>query len=306
MEIAKGKLNGVVQYCIYKISTGKWEKGRKLPSVRKAEELWNVNRLTVLSAYRVLMEMNLVISKSRSGYFVSSEDKTKNIIHDQKQLDSLFEEVKEIINDRSSFNLLATLKYLLSMAEHEASQAPDLGFVECSDYQARGHCREIEKKLGVYIAPLILNEINDLPMGIKVLLTTGFHIQEVTRLVGKRGIDVLNVPIEVDPNPFESVPKNIRSAIIFELDEPMSDGILDDVKKYSNIPMTRKVVSDIDKEIEGFLMNATDNIAYLSPRVWGRAKKKNINDSRVQPIRFRIKNSAWPHIARVAKLPLFG
>lgn len=303
MDVARGKLKGIVQHCIYEISTGKWEAGEKLPSVRKAEQLWGVNRLTVLGAYKELLEMGLVISKDRRGFFVASSQDADENKNQKDQLDRLYSKVKDIVDRDSNFDWIATLKYFERLAEMEVKESPTLGFVECSMIQAIGHADEIESKLNVHVASVLLEDDIKIPSSMQTLFTTGFHIQEVGEIGRKRGLEVINVPIEVDQRLFASTPKEAKSATIFELEEPMSEGIYTDVKKLSTISLRKKVVKDVDEEIAEFLASTDRELVLLSPRMWGAAKKKWRNNPRVQHIKFSIKKSAWPQIARAAKLP---
>jgi len=138
MELARGKLQSIVQHSIYEISTGKWPSGQKLPSVRKAEKLWGVNRLTVLGAYRELTKMGLVESKDRSGFFVSSNHDLSDSQNTQEILMALYDQVKRLIQSKTDLQTSYALKYLTDVAEKEARDNPELAFIECSQSQAQG------------------------------------------------------------------------------------------------------------------------------------------------------------------------
>lgn len=307
MEISGGKLKSVVQHCIYEISTGKWKPGEKLPSVRKAEELWGVNRLTILSAYRELSEMGLVVSEDRRGYFVANQKTSEEDSDHKKQLDELFKKTLAFVRKNTDFEPAAVLKYFSSLAEKENEINPEFAFLECSVFQAQGHALEIRNKLNVAVLPLLIDEEiknNGLNGNVRTLLTTGFHIQEVKSIGKRHNLEVVNVPIEVDPNLFESMETSFDSATIFELEEAMSRDIFNDVKALAkSIRLKEKVVKDVNGEIVRFLADNSNELILLSPRVWGRTAKKWQQDSRVHLIRFSIKKESWPAIIETMKLP---
>ncbi|MEP1094999.1 MAG: winged helix-turn-helix domain-containing protein [Cyclobacteriaceae bacterium] len=307
MEIGKGKLKSVVQHCVYEISTGKWSSGEKLPSVRKAEKMWGVNRLTVLSAYRKLMEMGLVISEDRRGYFVATQTESKETIHQRDQLDQLYKKVVKLIKSNTSFEPHAVLKYFASLAEEENDLYPETAFIECSEFQAEGHAKEIKDRLNVSIQPLLLDQgirKLELPPNIRTLLTTGFHILEVKKIGKRLDLDVVNVPIKVDTGLFENISINFNAATVFELEEAMSRDIFNDVKALTkSISLKEKIVQDVNSEIEDFLSTHSNEIILLSPRVWGRTAKKWRQNPRVHLIKFSIQENSWPIIVEAVKLP---
>ncbi|MEP5611804.1 MAG: winged helix-turn-helix domain-containing protein [Cyclobacteriaceae bacterium] len=306
MDIGKGKLKSVVQHCIYEISTGKWRAGEKLPSVRKAEEMWGVNRLTVLSAYRELLEMGLVTSEDRKGYFVATHTENKETKEQRDQLDNLYKKALKLIRNNTSFEPRAVLKYFASQAEKENDLHPEIAFMECSNFQAEGHAKEIKDRLNVSIQPVLLNQEiqkQEFPSSIRTLLTTGFHILEV-RKIGKRlSLDVVNIPIEVDASLFENISINFDAATVFELEEEMSRDIFNDVKALTNIPLKEKIIQDVNGEIEAFLKAHLTEIILLSPRVWGQTAKRWRENPRVHLIKFSIQENSWPTIVEAVKLP---
>ena len=55
------------------ITSGSLATDRPLPSCRELADQLNVSRNTVFAAYNRLIDLNLLISRDRSGYFVSPE-----------------------------------------------------------------------------------------------------------------------------------------------------------------------------------------------------------------------------------------
>lgn len=89
--------------------------GKRLPSVRKASELYNVSRTTVQNAYFALSADGYIISEPQSGYYVSykkqkktAESKSKN---DERKI--LFDFTTDSA-DRESFDFNIWRRYIKS------------------------------------------------------------------------------------------------------------------------------------------------------------------------------------------------
>nr|WP_299171808.1 GntR family transcriptional regulator [uncultured Allomuricauda sp.] len=306
MEPARGKLGDIVQHCIYEIATGKWTAQQKLPSVREAEIIWGVNRLTVLAAYRELEKIGLVESKDRSGYYVI--DNGENDVFDIG-LNKLYGKLKNMIAKHTDLNLNYALRYFGALAISESKSNPIYAFLECTDHQAEGHTKEIFQKLNVPIHPVCLHDdrslIPDIPKSVEILMTTGFHIREVNRIGKKLKKKVINIPIEVDPNFLKSTKTTIEKMILVELENNMSSNILNDVKKLvGKVKLEEKLISNIDEELLKLVKDPTNQLILLSPRVWGQASPTLKRDKRIKLIRFRISDASWKVIAQTLKIPL--
>ncbi|MFT9847662.1 aminotransferase-like domain-containing protein [Aneurinibacillus sp. REN35] len=60
----------VYEYILNRVQRGEWKAHEKLPSVRVLAEKLQVHRLTVLKAYQLLKEENIVYVKDKSGYYI--------------------------------------------------------------------------------------------------------------------------------------------------------------------------------------------------------------------------------------------
>ena len=306
MEPAKGKLGDIVQHCIYEIATGKWTALQKLPSVREAEILWGVNRLTVLAAYRELEKIGLVISKDRSGYYVV--DNGEDDVFDTG-LNKLYNKLKNMITKHSDLNLTYAFRYFNAMAISESRANPTYAFLECTDHQAEDHTKEIFQKLNIVVHPICLhsNELltPEIPQSVELLMTTGFHIREVNGIGKKLKKKVINIPIEVDPNFLKNTQTKIDKMILVELEDTMSSNILNDIKKLiGNVKLEKKLITNIDEELPSLLNDSANQLILLSPRVWGQASSAIKKDKRVRLIRFKISDASWKLISRALKIPL--
>ena len=68
------------------------KEGDKLPSERELCEKLNVQRLTLRSGLRILMQEGIIISKQRSGYYVNKPRIVKNVFHLESTSEAIFEQ----------------------------------------------------------------------------------------------------------------------------------------------------------------------------------------------------------------------
>ncbi|HAS40082.1 MAG TPA: hypothetical protein DCS93_06360 [Microscillaceae bacterium] len=301
----------IIKQCVYEIATGKWRPGSKLPSIREAENLWGVNRLAILEAYRELANMGLAVAKDRSGFFVADGTTFEEISSNRDSLEQLFYQLNEVIQQNSTFSSLGVFRYLTQLAEIKAQEKPEVAFIECSLPQARGHGQEISQRYQVPVLPICLNNqeptATEIPSFVKALLTTGFHFEEVNQLAKQYHLPVHNVPIELAPDLLQEVDDSVQKVILMELDKPMSKSIVEDLKKLvPKLTIEEKIVSEINTALEALLSSkASQNaIILLSPRVWGSTRKKWQNHSQVALARFTIKTDAWDIVVKALRLPL--
>ena len=304
------KVEKLVKSCIYLIATGKWLAGEKLPSIRQAEERWDANRITINKAYKKLEESGYVVCKPKSGYYVASHSAIRGMVRFRNELDSLYREFKEKIISQTDLSSLGVFKYLMEKSLIESRENPEVAFIECTHSQAEGHCQEIYQQLGVPVLPLSLNDLEGkssrIPAGVRVVLTSVFHIEEVRELLQGSRLRPYPIQIEVSPELRDKVSKERGRAVFLEREEDMARCIGED---------TRKLLGDADisievvASIEGYLKENCDNptgenLFLLSPRLWGSMelswrKKKNIRQ-----VTFSIAPQAWESVAEAIGLPL--
>jgi DNA-binding transcriptional regulator YhcF (GntR family) len=306
MELIKGKQADIVQHCIYEIATGKWAPGLKLPSVRSAEQLWGVNRLTVLNAYRELERIGLVTVKDRSGYYVSEGEVGKTV---DTGLNQLYTKVKALIERNTDFDLSYIFKYFGGMAISESRSNPNYAFLECTQQQADDHASEIYHKLNVFVKPVCLDSDDELssqiPDSIQTLLTTGFHIKDVKRIGKKLKKEVVNIPIEVDTDLLAAEQNKTKKAFLVELESNMSSNISRDLQNLAGkMEIVQRLITDVDKDMPEIMENPANELILLSPRVWGRCAQTIKKDERVKLIRFKISSNSWKIVSSTLKIPL--
>ena len=76
----------------YMIEQENLKEGDKLPSERELCEKLNVQRLTLRSGLRILMQEGIIISKQRSGYYVNKPRIVKNVFHLESTSEAIFEQ----------------------------------------------------------------------------------------------------------------------------------------------------------------------------------------------------------------------
>ena len=84
------KVSQVTTDCVYRIATGAWPAGSKLPSLRQGTAIWGVDALTVKRAYEVLETKGLVEIAPRSGVYVRDN---ASVVGLRKNLAHLAEEI---------------------------------------------------------------------------------------------------------------------------------------------------------------------------------------------------------------------
>lgn len=68
------------------------KEGDKLPSERELCEKLNVQRLTLRSGLRILLQEGIIESKQRSGYYVNKPRVEKNVFHLESTSEAIFEQ----------------------------------------------------------------------------------------------------------------------------------------------------------------------------------------------------------------------
>ncbi|MCQ2271674.1 MAG: GntR family transcriptional regulator [Bacteroidales bacterium] len=75
----------IAEWVFEQILNGKWNEGDRIYSVREMGMALEVNPNTVLRAYDLLQQLEIVINKRGIGFFVSEDAKTKILNHRKKQ-----------------------------------------------------------------------------------------------------------------------------------------------------------------------------------------------------------------------------
>lgn len=104
---------------ISKITSGELMPGAKIPSVRKASEIYRVSITTIQNAYFDLCADGYIISVDKSGYFVT-ERKAEEIIKEKKpETDKIKYDFTGGIADEECFDLALWQRYIKSALRHK-------------------------------------------------------------------------------------------------------------------------------------------------------------------------------------------
>lgn len=109
------KYNDLYKKIKKEITDGQIDFGKKLPSVRKASELYGVSRTTVQNAYFALSADGYIISEPQSGYYVSYKKNKKTIENKaESNTDKIAFDFTTDKADRDSFDFNIWRRYIKS------------------------------------------------------------------------------------------------------------------------------------------------------------------------------------------------
>lgn len=109
------KYSKLYNYLKKEITTNQIAYGGKLPSIRKASELFGVSRTTVQSAYFDLAADGFIMSEPKSGYYVSYKPaKNKNVTKSKKAKSNIIYDFTSDSADKESFDFNLWRRYIKS------------------------------------------------------------------------------------------------------------------------------------------------------------------------------------------------
>ncbi len=305
MRAVKGrpKTERIVKHCLYEIATGSWEPGRRLPSLREARELWSVNHLTVLRAYRRLEELGLVRSVPRSGFFIADNTDVSGLSRHRSDLERSYERLSGRIA-KEGMSVVGAFRYLAQLAEARAQKEPECAFVECTAFQAQGHAQEIRERLGVPCLPLTTGEIGRIPRHVRTLITTSFHHHEVSPLAAPPALGVIDAPIEFAPDLQDRLPRRAREVVIIATDKEVAKHAARDARRVlgRKVEAAQASVPELAARLES--LGSKRSAIVLSPSLWSVLPDEMKQSPLFLPLLYRICEPAWPRIADAIGLPL--
>jgi DNA-binding transcriptional regulator YhcF (GntR family) len=309
------KQDSVYDHCLMMIGCGKWPAGMRLPSIRDAEKEWGVNRIAIQQAYKKLALQGIVISKSRSGYYVTSQESIQRISDHRVELENLYQTFSDTIAKTTGRAPLPVFRYLAKLAQIRDKEAPMCAFVECTLTQAKDHAREVTDRLGLSVMPMTVEDIagneNRIPQHVSVLLTTYFHSAQLMPLRKSSRLEVVAVPVEVSPQLVELVKHSRDVLILLETEQQTARTVADDAGRILNCPpLDIKITSDIHADLTDMLASlhsaeVPELFVLVSPHEWSSIDQRWRDHPNVQLVPFQIREEAWDLIADVVGMP-FG
>jgi GntR family transcriptional regulator len=197
------------------ISSGQWDKGRRLPTERALATELGVSRNTVSLAYRQLEAEGLITSRQGRGTFVAEADDILRLENKRERLARVIDVALE-----DALSLGVNLDEFLSVAEKRVEERRrmlsevKIAFIECNREQLDYFSKELELGTGVKVVPVLIDDLHAGDENAKsavnqadMVVTTFFHLDEVKDLFARRGEDILGIAL--DPG-IESIVKIAR------------------------------------------------------------------------------------------------
>lgn len=174
------------------ILNGELGPGTRLPTARQLAGFLRVNRNTVLKAYQELVRAGLIECRRGRGCVVV-EHPTGGVQPISPRLlailDSAIEQAGELGIGPDEF---ASLVYARAEQRQDIQVRRRLVFVECENRIAITFAQTIQARLNVEVTPVVLADLQQPTVEVKarlreahMVVTTFFHIQEVSRLLAK-------------------------------------------------------------------------------------------------------------------------
>ncbi len=305
------KQDSVFEHCLFMIATGKWMAGDRMPSVRIAEKEWGINRLAIQHAYKKLETEGLIVSRARSGFYVTNQENTLKVSNYRVELDDLHRTFSDQIMKTTGLAPLPAFRYLARLAQVRDREMPMCSFAECTHIQAESLATEVANRLGISVMPMVVDHIaghrRRIPRHVSVLLTTHFHHSELKLLHEQGSLEVVAVPIEASPRLVSQLGSASNNLILVESEEQMAAAVANDAEKLLRKDSVRSMITD---DIAGALTeilspdDKADTTVLLSPRDWGSIDMEWRDHPRVQVVPYEICSEAWGLIADVVGMPL--
>ena len=175
------------------VLTGGFAVGSRLPSIRALAGYLRINRNTVARVISDLEREGYVESRRGSGVYVVEPPVAAEDLERQEVL----EKVMDLAAARGV--VVEDLAYaLLARAGVQTPERTPVLFVECNGPELEQYKAELEEQLPVTVETMLLEELEDRlekhPPGTeppiwRLVVTTFYHVHEVERLLGPRGLE---------------------------------------------------------------------------------------------------------------------
>lgn len=186
------------------ISSGQWDKGRRLPTERALAAELGVSRNTVSLAYRQLEAEGLITSRQGRGTFVAEAD---DILRLENKRERLYRVIDMALED--SLSLGVNVDEFLAVAGRRVEERRrmlsevKIAFIECNREQLDYFSKELELGTGVQVIPVLTDDLHDgseesvsIVNQADMVVTTFFHLDEVKALFPRRGEDILGIALD--------------------------------------------------------------------------------------------------------------
>lgn len=291
----------------YSISTGALQHSEQLPTVHRLAQQLGVNFETVRKAYKDLEREGLVSTERGVGTFVKGHVAAKLVGDSQAQspldpAETLRRGVHELFQrGRTAVDIKSMAATIVDEVAQEGNQSITL-FAECNTLQAHEIAAVLRDSLRLDVRPVLLSDLSvELERirkrnGLPSIITTGFHMNEVRRIVGSHSIPIDFVMTNMSPETrrrLDAYPKSGRFGFICR--DPESKEFYPELLK-AELGIKRKIASCLitEQALLADLLESMD-VLLVAPSVYEAVKKMarprlpvfNIQD-RVDPLSLKM------------------
>lgn len=251
----------------YRIATGDLREGERLPSVRDAAEIWDVNMHTVRRAYQRLAADGLVEVRAPHAAKVRARPETH--APGGRKLDRFLDAVIRTAATEHSISPPALASLLCERARSATAPHDTVYVIECSERQATGHARELAQRWRVDARPWSLERADEPPPG--PLVATYFHYNDVRVRWPHRLDEVHFAAIRPDPGIASRVPppagERRLTLRVCELDAPFAESVAADLSRLLPAASYR-LVPEVVRSPGKRLARGDRAPLLFPPRVW--------------------------------------
>jgi DNA-binding transcriptional regulator YhcF (GntR family) len=188
----------------YYISTGAIKDSEQLPGVIALSKKLEINFETVRKAYKELEKEGLIFTRRGRGTFVILPG--ASLSGSRERLASEFKTEPEKELRHAIKRLLREgkkqedVQILVDGVLKEASSEPNDFFViftECSEFQVKEISKALEERLRINVKPVVvanlkteIDSLVDQEHRLLAVVTTGFHLNEVRKIIDHRPVDI--------------------------------------------------------------------------------------------------------------------
>ncbi|HYA26359.1 MAG TPA: GntR family transcriptional regulator [Thermodesulfovibrionales bacterium] len=306
----------------YYISTGAIKDSEQLPGVIALSEELEINFETVRKAYKELEKEGLIFTRRGRGTFVilrstslpgsrerlASEFQTEPDKELRHAIKRLFREGKKPED----------VRILIDDVLKEASQEPTDFFViftECSEFQVKEISKALEERLRVKVKPVIvadlkreIDSLGDQEHKLLAVVTTGFHLNEVRKIIDHRPVDIQILITHMSPETrlrlssfstdtkFGFICRDVDSISVYT--DMLKTELGGDIKISSCLIADKAMVDAILQTVDVLLVTPSAYEAIKS-RTLGRLPVFNVFDS-IDPMSLKIVQA---HISQKIEAP---
>lgn len=304
------KSEWLARHFVYRIATGSLRPGDALPPLRDAAQRWAVNQATVRRAYERLIELRLVSSRAREGYFVQEGTEVDHVARFRGQFQELHDLLAERIMANTDLTVLGALRCLLALSEARADRDPECVLVECTAYQATNMAQQVRSMLRIPCTPVTLSQIghrsSNVPASVRVAITTMFHLAELQDLLQHRPVKLVPVAVKYDYEAF-GMGEPPREALVIARDQDQAVEIAADLAvntptiAWSGLGTAPELLESL---LDDTIASRSVSVGVvLSPTLWECATTRHRESHMIRPLLTRISDLSWQNVAAAIGLP---